>query len=128
MVNVYLLPYILLAWVSPDNPTTNVLEKYKKIIKKVFSLFSATFKLKKYIAWGNETIFTYCTQVFHHFSKKFIFFPFLNTMGDKTAIMVMFQLSLLSEYILRTFNNLYVIYFIPVTTDAAATAPIYANH
>jgi len=49
-------------------------------------------------------------------------------MGDETTIMVMFQLSLLSEYILRTFNNLYVIYFIRFTTDAAATAPNYANH
>ena len=54
-------------------------------------------------------------------------------MEDKTTIMVMFQLSLLSEYILRTFNNLYVIYFIRVATDAVAvaaiaTAPIYANH
>lgn len=49
-------------------------------------------------------------------------------MGDETTIMVMFQLSLLSEYILRTFNNLYAIYFIRVTTDAAATAPNYANH
>ena len=101
-------------------------------LKKVFSLFSATFKLKNILHEEMRQFYILYTSFFfiillaRNINKNN--FHFLNTMEDKTTIMVMFQLSLLSEYILRTFNNLYVIYFIRVTTDAAATAPIYANH